>query len=335
MGGSVTIYDVAARAGVSEATVSRVLNRQSTVRPATAQRVLDAARELGYVRNVSATSLAKKGSDFVGLLLRDPRNPTYAELSFGLQRECARVGLQVVTVSPSVIRGEGFELEGITTLLGLKPQGLFVATGTIDLDQVAAIAPTIPTVVLPRPVADEHISSVSFQEEAGMVTLAREVIARGHRRVAVFGTSIKQSRVEHFRMDVLERELTTAKVQVLRHENSQLLDLDQEIARLLDECMAAELTAVMCTNDVKAMAVLTACRERGIRVPKDLSVTGADGAALVVETLGLSTLRWPLGEASLLATQALTSMIAEGNSSRQKHVLTGEFISGRTLAALS
>lgn len=334
MGTSVTIYDVAARAGVSEATVSRVLNRQTSVRPATAQRVLDAAAELGYVRNVSATSLAKKGSDFVGLLLRDPRNPSYAELSFGLQRECARIGLQVVTVSPSAIRGEGFELEGMTTLLGLKPQGLFVATGTIDLEQVAAIAPTMPTVVLPRPVTDPQISSVSFNEEAGMVTIAKEVIARGHRSVALLGTDTRQSRVEHFRLGVLQRELEAAGVKVIRHENSDRARLDTELESLLDRCIASGITALLCTNDVKAMAALSACTRRGISVPDQLSVTGADGASLAVETLGISTIRWPLGEAAALATQALSSMIAGGNSLREKHLVNGEFIAGRTLASL-
>lgn len=330
--GAATIYDVAALAGVSEATVSRVLNNSESVRPQTAQRVQAAIDQLGYVRNVSASALARQGSEFVGMLLRDPRNPVYGELLFRIQREAAKYGLQVVTISPSMARGANFELEGLSTLLGLKPKGVFIATGSIPLDRVEAIAQRTPTIVLQRPVDCSDVAAISFDEETAMLALAEQVAEHGHKRVYVFGSTKVSSLVEELRMRILDREFRARGVRVTTVTANSTDEIDRKAGWILENFNADNVTCCVALNDIKALKVMGLALEQGVSVPGALSITGVDGASPLVEHLGLTTIKWPLQKISELAVELMSEMIVSSGKEEKKQLkLSGTYINGKTL----
>ncbi|MGP5659529.1 LacI family DNA-binding transcriptional regulator [Corynebacterium falsenii] len=331
-----TIYDVAERAGVSLATVSRVVNRVGNVRPATAERVQKAIDELGYVRDISAQSLARRGSPFVGLLLRDPRNPIYGELLYQVQRSFASIGLQVITVSPSVTRGENFELEGIDTLTGLKPRGLLIATGTVPLSEVAEVAEKIPTVVLLRPVGDTPVSSVSLAEEHSVGDLARVVVQAGHRHIVLVGTSLEKSAVEYNRTQHLREVLAAQGVKVTVSGCSDNKWLEAHCNEFICEVDRSTATCIMASNDIKALVLLEAAQRQGIPVPEDLSITGFDGIGRVVPLTGLTTVRWPVEKVARLAATTMEQLLyPESGAGHIRHSLEGEIIAGATLKILN
>lgn len=294
--------DVAARAGVSRATVSRVLSGSDLVQDRTREEVLAVVRSLGYVPNAAAQGLAGRNPLLVGLLLRDPRNPVYGSIHYELQEAMEEAGLHLVTVSPGRVNSNE-ESAGLTRLMSTRPSGLIVATGSLDLDELQPFARQVPIVVLPRPVDSPCLSSVSFDEEMNSRLIADAIIDHGHRRVCVSRPLASISSVEHLR--------ATKIVERIQERGGQTQTIERTIANLdivspqVDAAVAAGCTAVAFPNDVQAANYIAYLHATGRKPGKDVSVTGIDGVDPWRGAMGLASVVVPVREVAHLAVEIM------------------------------
>ncbi|WP_369045473.1 LacI family DNA-binding transcriptional regulator [Sinomonas sp. P10A9] len=331
---AVRMDDVAERARVSRATVSRVLMGTARVSEATQVRVLDAMRELGYVPNTIAQGLAARRTDLVGLLLRDPRNPAYGLLHAEVQTEAARHGLQLISVVPTPTEGVEDELAGLRRLLGLRVGGLMVSTGVIRAADLEPFLDAVPVVSVGR--IEEHpgIYGVSYDEDTNAAIVAGRVAEAGHRSVAVIIPDIRVSTAENRRGLGMAADLEGRGLDVHRVEaNSFGTNVDgyDDVVSLV---RAGSITAALFPSDWRALGFLDRADAEGLRVPEDMSVTGIDGVMPGIERMGLTSLRIPVREVAVRGVEVLDRMVRDRGSVEIRHErFPGTFLPGRTLGA--
>ena len=328
----ITMKDVAREAGVSDATVSRVLDGSSGVTDATRAAVLEAIKRTGYIRNGAARQLAGSGSDVVGLLVRDVRNPYYGLLHSELQHGASQRGLRLLTVSPAFMQGVKDEVDGLDHLLEQRVRGLLIATGTIPLDRVATFAEHVPVVVVGRPVHTDGIHFIAYDEPANGRLAAEAVWDSGHRDVAVVATTEDASFVEHSRSEAMISRLAELGARPVRVSTSSFAResaVTSDLVRLVHE---RRVTAVMFPSDERAVAFLESIHGTGLRVPEDVSVTGVDGVLPGLRLLGLSTVRLPAETIARRGIEVMAAALASPDIAQPVHeVVPAAFLPGRTL----
>lgn len=330
----VRMDDVAERAQVSRATVSRVIMGTAKVSASTQTRVLDAMRELGYVPNTIAQGLAARRTDLVGLLLRDPRNPAYGLLHAEVQTESARHGLQLISVVPTPTEGVEDELAGLRRLLGLRVGGLMVSTGVVRAADLEPFLDAVPVVSVGR--IEEHpgIYGVSYDEDMNAAIVAGKVAEAGHRGAAVVIPDLAVSTAENRRGLGMAAHLADRGLDVHRLEarrfGTHLDGYDDAVAL----ARARRVTAVLFPSDWRALGFIDHAEAAGLRVPEDVSVTGVDGIMPGIERIGLASVRIPVREVAARGVEILDRMVRDRGSVQIRHErFPGTFLPGRSLAA--
>lgn len=269
----VTVHDVAARSGVSIATVSRALREPHRVSDDTRDRVLHAVRELGYRPNRAASGLRRGRTGVIALLVPDIENPYFSSLTKGAQATARERGYGLVVVDTT--ERADVEAEEITALRS-QIDGIILASSRLTDDELAAIADTTVSVLINRDLDDRGGGAPSITVDEAIAT--REAVAHlvelGHRRIAYVGgpdASWSQARrSQGIRSAVAELP------------GVELIELsgyapDAGGGRLAADALAGELpTAVVAYNDLVALGLLARWSEVGIRVPDDVSLIGFD-----------------------------------------------------------
>ncbi|MDJ0314352.1 LacI family DNA-binding transcriptional regulator [Arthrobacter sp. H35-D1] len=330
----VRMDDVAELAQVSRATVSRVIKGYAPVSSKTQEKVNQAMRELGYVPNLIASGLAAKGSDLVGLLLRDPRVPAYGLLHSVIQNEVSKSGLELITVVPSSSEGVTDELDSLHRLLGLRVGGLLVSTGVIKDHDLEPFLDSVPVVSVGRLEDHPRITGVSYDEDVNGSILADKVVMAGHRSVAVVVPAWAVSTGENRRGVAMASHLRGRGIDVHQMDTDIFgtwTDRCDDIIRLVRD---KQITAAMFPTDTRALAFMSLAQAAGLSIPKDVSITGCDGIAMGLEQIGLATVKLPVEEVAVRATAVMAELLrnsAPGPVHHERHA--GVFIPGRTLEA--
>ncbi|UFR00968.1 LacI family transcriptional regulator [Streptomyces sp. Go40/10] len=270
-----TIRDVAERAGVSKSLVSLVLRGSGPVRPEKREAVLRAVRELGYRPNAAARSLSEQRTRTVGVLLDDLRNPWFVELLDGLNAPLHAAGLHMLLADARLNRRMGHDLA--EPFLDLGVDGLVVVGTVPDAGALGALARRMPVVVAgAREEQPPEVDVVAGDDERGARLATEHLLGLGHRRIAHLAG--------HGAVGALRRRGYEA---AMRAHGAQPLvepgDLTEEggyrgTVRLLSR--AERPTALLAVNDMAAVGALSAAAELGLRVPRDLSVTGYDNTGI-------------------------------------------------------
>ncbi|MCA1306915.1 LacI family transcriptional regulator [Microbacterium esteraromaticum] len=328
----VTMKDVAREANVSDATVSRVLDGASTVSAEARSAVMEAVRRTGYIRNGAASQLAGSRSDVLGLLIRDVANPYYGLMHSELQRGVADRGLRLLTVSPTFTQDFHEEVIGLDHLLEQRVRGLLIATGTLPLERAAAFAAFVPMVVLGRPTDLGDVHSIAYDERANGYLAADEVLARGHRDVAVVATASEASFVENARSEAMIERLGAGGARPVPVPRDAQTPMSAVIAGIEALTREKRVTAAMFPSDGSLLAFLEAVQHSDLRVPEDLSVTGVDGVLPGISLLGLSTVRLPVEGISARGVEVMAAQLdGTGDDAPVREVLPATFLAGRTL----
>ena len=261
-----TIRDVAARAGVSVATVSRVLNGKELVREATSAQVLEAARTLRYVPNVAARSLSIRRSQTIGIVLPEVHGEFFSEVIRGVDVAARRAGYHILVSGSHADAGEMMEVVG--AMRG-RVDGLVVMAPDVAVDQLREHLP----LVLINSRDDEH-DAITIDNFGGSRTMMRHLTSLGHTRIA-FITGPAQNadsreRLRGYRQAMRAIEAAPIEVRGDFTEASGYA-AGREIA-----AMTARPTAVFAANDSMAIGALGALSEAGVSVPGDVSVAGFD-----------------------------------------------------------
>lgn len=330
----VTMETVARDAGVSRATVSRVLSGSTPVDETTRNKVLVSCRRLGYVRNEAATQLARRSSSLIGLLLRDARNPMYATLHELLLQAAWKRGLFVTTMSTGQLSEKKGEAIQLSRLMSLRPAGLFVASGVILAKDIIPYTSQVPTIILPRPESHPNLNVVGYDEVAHGRMLAQTVIAAGHKRVAVNVSPKFVSVAENTRTTTMVDTLIDGGVEVTRIRGKSLIKNHEAVfQRIYTGLKHKRFTAVMFPNDLKALEFMIRAQGAGLKVPGDIGVTGCDGLGLSVQISGLTTLKVPVEEVCLSAVNHMERMVEDGKRYREpiRELHEGTLVPGRTV----
>jgi len=265
-----TITDIARAAGVSKATVSRVVNGVQTVDPALAARVGEVIAQLGYTPSQTARSLSLGVNRTVGVLVPDLGNPMFHQVLNGFHRAAAREGYHVL-VADSFEDTER-EVELARDLRDRTDAIALFAPRMTRLDLLDLLPRVAPVVVFNR-TTGKNAGSVLIDYRAGIVLLARHLLSLGHRRLAFLaGPTDSRSNIE--------REKGLADLRAAEPE-VEVVDLAcghsfEDGYQSWPGVRAAGATAVIAFNDVVALGLLSRLTEERIPVPDALSVVGFD-----------------------------------------------------------
>lgn len=314
-----TVYEVASQAGVSIATVSRVLHGSDLVRPGTRDRVLAVIEELGYVPDGSAQGLSRRRKDIIGLA--------------GLERGGSEVGIEqtsplfmdeLVHAVEGVLRGTDCSLlltfgrggeqfqRRIRSLSG-KVDGLLVAEEVMPPPQLRELARRIPVVAIAGRVDDPGLDVVAVDNTAGIRALAEHLLRdHGYRRLGFLAgpadSPDARQRLAAFRQAIEERP-GCALGPVLAGDFSEASGIAAARALLASGPLPE---VIACANDQMAIGLLLALQQSGVRVPAEIAVTGFDDVyASRLVAPALTTVGQPIRELGRRAAQRLRARIGD------------------------
>ncbi|MGO4591548.1 LacI family DNA-binding transcriptional regulator [Paenarthrobacter sp. 2TAF44] len=307
----VGIADVAEKAGVSHATVSRVMNGNAAVDPGIAARVRAAAAELKYQPNPVGRSLALGKTDTIGIVVPDLANPTFQAILRGLSIAAAQDGYRVLIADSSEVTSEEAILAGEARR---RCDGVVLCAPRMGDAELEELAPTLhPLVLINRTTVATNTPSLSVDYGQGIQELAQHLVGLGHRRLA-FLSGPEHSASNRQRLVGLEKfrkEHPEIELQML-HGGSNF-DSGHESTEAI---IASGATGILAFNDLVAMGLLSGLHERGVRVPEDISVTGFDDIPFAKYTTPpLTTAAVPINELGSLAWRRMREQIQQAGES--------------------
>ena len=299
-----TIKDIARAANVDPSTVTRALQDSPRVKQATRERIANLASELGYVPNMAARTLVNRKSGLIGVVIPDMTNPFFAELGRGIEDEAAKHDLRILFHDTRGV--EAVEREGVQLFLELKVDGLLVPMARSPQDYYDKLSADIPVVHVNRDEAKHH---VNCDRLGGSLMIMRHLVELGHRRIGfVRGPAGPWREPKMF-----------AYREVLEDEG---IDYDPDLIFTFDgslessQAIAGEIlalddppTAVFAWNDINAIGLIHGLRDRGVRVPEDVSIAGHDDIQLAgCIDPPLTTVGWPMYELGQQSVRYLYSL---------------------------
>jgi LacI family transcriptional regulator len=293
---TVTIRDVAARAGVSVGTVSNVLNARANVTADAADRVRAAIAELGYVRNDAARQLRAGRSRGIGLVVLDVGNPFFAAVARGAERRAAEAGMVVLLGSSE--QDANREASYLDLFREQRVNGVLVSPASEDLSALARLtASGIPVTLVDREAPDSGLASVAVDDDEGGYLATAHLLSEGRRRLAYVGGPLGTRQVAD-RLAGARRavaEVPGAALEVIECAGMTVLHGRAAGEELRARALAERPDAVFAANDLLAMGVLQALSMLAdVRVPDDIALVGYDdidfAAAAVVP---LTSVRQP------------------------------------------
>ena len=323
---AVTTYDIAQKLGISQSTVSRVLNGTNSQRIAakTRVRVLDTARQMGYRPNSIARSLRMRRTNIVGFYdgygYLNARNPYIAAVIGSLQQACDAETLDILLHGAFRQRTTD-EVYG--ELVDGRIDGLFLHTLATDPLVNLLVDSSLPVVAISD--ALPGLPSIVADDADGIRQTVEYLFSRGHVRIAFVAPEQRFVSVEN-RVCAFVREMDArgeADARVIRTQRVE----PESLPELLE--IAGLPTAVCCWNDLTAADVVVSCRARGIRVPEDLAVVGFDGVLdrqLMAKPLTTVAVSWDqLGQQAVALLQAqIRGEMAPGQTHVPVKLLAGE-----------
>jgi LacI family transcriptional regulator len=268
--------DVAHRARVSVATVSHVLNGTRPVAPSTQERVLAAIDELGYERNMLARGLKMKRTHTLGLLVSDIQNPFFTAVVRGVEDTALARGYHLFLCNTA--EDPQREDDYVRELRKKQVDGLLVASSAPRLEPAHEIRHLdLPVVFLDREVTGVEGDTIRVDNRKGMRLATEHLVGLGHTRVGmVSGPLDKTSGFERYQglkeaLSDLGAELDDA---LVRYGGFKLAGGREAAGELLE--VSRPPTALVVANNLMTLGALLAIRERGWRIPEDLSVVGFD-----------------------------------------------------------
>ncbi|WP_017198338.1 LacI family DNA-binding transcriptional regulator [Arthrobacter sp. M2012083] len=262
-----TLMDVAEAAGVSRALVSIVMRGAPGAAESTRQRVLEAARQLGYRADSRARLLRSSRTKLLGLIF-STSHPFHAEIVDAAYAEASARGYEIAL---SAVANGRPEARAIETLLDVGAEALIIIAPTLSVDDLALHARQVPVVSLLRDNVGDLVDSVSSDDDAGIAIAVDHLVGLGHRRIVhVDGGAAVSS----------DRRRETYRSEMIRHGLQAVVvpgGPGEEDGMGAGRILQANLpTAVIAFNDRSALGIMESFRAAGISIPADVSVLGYD-----------------------------------------------------------
>lgn len=331
-----TIYQVSELAGVSLATVSRVMNNNARVSEATRNKVLAAMAQLGYRPNSIAQSLASNRSNSVGILVSELHGPFYGEMLSGIENECRAAGKHVIIAAGH--SEEASEKDGIEFLISRSCDALILHVEAVSDDYLIKLAAgSLPIVLINRFIPQLADNCISLDNELGGYLATKQLLQQGHTQLAYMAGPMWKSDAKdrysgHLRA-MAERGL---------HFNTALLAegdfQDSSGSRCMQQLLAkgVPFSALVCANDEMAAGAMEVARDHGLQVPQDLSIVGFDNLILARYIYPkLTTIDYPIGEMGRMAARWVLKNIYQQQALQLKNVFEPVLVSRDSAGTLT
>jgi DNA-binding LacI/PurR family transcriptional regulator len=326
-----TLEAVALAAGVSRATVSRVVNGSSRVTPETRKVVEKAIHRLGYVPNRAARSLVTRRTDSVGLVIPEPTtrlfgDPFFPRLIRGINAVLAEADHILVLLTPQSAHDE--ERLGSYLVSGHLDGAMLVSLHGADPLPALLVERGIPVVVGGRPTRGIAVDVVDVDNVQGALQAVRHLIALGRRRILTVTGPLDMAPAQ----DRLAGYRTALEGAGIDHDPTLELagDFEQTAARdAVERFIAAggRFDALFAASDAMALGAMSAIRRAGLRVPEDVAVVGYDDSALALSSdPPLSSVRQPIEEMGREMARALLAQLGASRQVARSVVLATELV---------
>lgn len=303
-----TMRDVAKRAGVSAATVSRVLNKTHYISDETRKRVLEVVDELNYFKNVHARRLATGQSDLFGLVISEIANPYFPEVVRGFQAAAWDRGFDVLLLNTEYSRARTQSV--IRKLVESDVRGVAIMTSSIDSSATSELRDAGIGVVFSNFCApDKLVSNISIDYNQGVLQAIQHVANLGHRRAAVIaGPEANRTAAN------IKRALVTGLTRRGMKPFPVICSdyrLDSGASAVREILSAPDVpTVVFCGSDLIAMGAMSTLEASGVRIPEDVSIVGIDDIAFAsLARPPLTTVSVPRERLGTTAFEALIKML--------------------------
>lgn len=303
----ISIKDVAKHAGVSVATVSRVLNNSGYVGQDTRVKVEKAIKELNYKPNEVARSLFKKQSSTIGLIVPDIMNPFFPELARAVEDTAIQLGYNVI-----LCNSDGDEKKEQNYLDVLQQQyvnGIIVSSNTLTAAQIERL--NIPVVSIDR-VISKGLPTIVVENKKGAMMATRFLQSKGCRRIGhIKGNSRvlnAKERCEGY-MEIVGEEPWFNETYIAEGQ----YDMQSSIQATLELLQRhPDIDGIFAANDIMAIGAIKAAYQLGKKVPEDIAIIGFDGISLSKATTPeLTTIEQPIYEMGEKATKLLVSLMEQ------------------------
>ena len=299
-----TIYDVSVLAGVSLATVSRVMNKNAKVSDKTRKKVLDAMAELGYRPNAVAQSLASNRSNSIGILVSELKGQFYGAMLSGIESEFRDAGKHVIITAGHA--NEADEIDGIEFLIDRSCDALILHVEAVSDEYLVQLSKgAIPFVVINRNIDEIADNCISLDNEKGGYLATKALIEKGHKDIAyISGPMWKEDALERLaghKKALAEHNLEFSE-KLLVEGNYRQSGAVKGMNYLLGQ--DKKFTAAVCANDETASGAMTVCREHGLKIPDDISIVGYDNIIFAGHLYPkLTTIDYPIIEMGHMAAK--------------------------------
>ncbi len=320
------LQDVARRAGVSIATVSRVLNESGPVKDSTRRRVLKMVKEFHYHPNIYARTLAGGKSQTVGMIVSNLENPFFLDIFRSIETEAHRANYELIVAntdySPRRLAA------AVRLMLGRRVDGLAVVVSEVEGCLVEELAASrVPVVFYDVGVASHNALRIRVNYARGMQKTVEYLYSLGHRRMAFVGHHTRLAPLHNRKESFLKtmRGYGDGVPFTAWAERDTPAGGQQAAHEMLSSGMHP--TAILCVNDFIALGVLKTLRDRGLSVPGDVSVSGYDNIGLAsFATPSLTSVHVPRERIGRLTFEALTQNGAESSLLGREIIIEPELI---------
>lgn len=320
---NITIYDVAREANVSMATVSRVVNGNPNVKPATRKKVLEVISRLGYRPNAVARGLASKKTTTVGVIIPDISSTFFAELARGIEDIATMYKYNIILSNSD--QNKDKELHLLNTMLGKQVDGIVFMSGNVSSDHVEEFEKSPVPIVLAGSIEETgQVPSVNIDYEQATYDAVSSFVEKGHKNIGFVIGPLHEPINEKKKLNGYKRALNEAGIEFVEDlvvEGDDTYDSGIEaFDRMLE--LENKPTAIYVGSDEMALGVIHGAEDKGYHIPDDFEVISSDNTRLALMVRPqLTSVVQPLYDIGAVAMRLLTKLMNKEKVSEQTVVL--------------
>lgn len=330
---TVTIYDVAREAGVSMATVSRVVNNNPNVKPQTRKKVFEAIERLGYRPNAVARGLASKKTTTVGVVIPDISNAIFAEVARGIEDIANMYHYNIILCNADKKKDK--EIRVINTLLEKQVDGLLFMGGTVTEEHSQAFkTANVPIVLCATTDENGEIPSVDIDHEAAAFDAVQVLIKQGHTSIGMISGTLQDPANGYARFQGYKRALQNAGIsydeELVRIGNYRYESGVDAMKYFLE--LSNRPTAVFSATDEMAIGAIHCIQDFGLKVPEDISVISVDNSRMAsMVRPQLTAVAQPMYDIGAVSMRLLTKLMKKETVEHAKVVLPHEIVTRQSV----
>ncbi|MBP3961156.1 MULTISPECIES: catabolite control protein A [Paenibacillus] len=332
---TVTIYDVAREAGVSMATVSRVVNNNPNVKPQTRKKVFEAIERLGYRPNAVARGLASKKTTTVGVVIPDISNAIFAEVARGIEDIANMYHYNIILCNADKKKDK--EIRVINTLLEKQVDGLLFMGGAVTDEHLQAFkTANVPIVLCATTDENGTIPSVDIDHEGAAFDAVQTLIKSGHTRIAMICGTLQDPSNGYARFQGYKRALEAAGLpydETLVRIGNYRYESGVDAMKYFLELETVP-TAVFSATDEMAIGAIHCIQDAGLKVPEQISVISVDNSRMAsMVRPQLTAVAQPMYDIGAVSMRLLTKLMKKEAVENPRVVLPHEIVNRQSVGS--